>query len=190
MSKPPAMRAGMKKCDTCPSMGWEQWKCVGCDRSVCEGCVTHKTVGTLVWANVCKDCRDGTSDYKACSGSNCTNTGLPCAKCKAIICAACAAKIEDNVRLCDSCTRKPPPVYEEIEPEQLGARPVDTVYPCKADGTSTTPFYRNVRAWNCVHPCGLPATKRCVRCKSQAYCSKEHQLRDWPAHKLACRAHA
>ena len=30
--------------------------------------------------------------------------------------------------------------------------------------------------------------KRCAACKSVVYCSKEHQVADWPAHKVACKA--
>jgi len=30
--------------------------------------------------------------------------------------------------------------------------------------------------------------KRCSACKGVVYCSKEHQLEDWPAHKAACKA--
>jgi len=30
--------------------------------------------------------------------------------------------------------------------------------------------------------------KRCSACQAVVYCSKEHQLEDWPAHKAACKA--
>ena len=30
--------------------------------------------------------------------------------------------------------------------------------------------------------------KSCGACKTVAYCSKEHQVEDWPAHKAACKA--
>jgi len=30
--------------------------------------------------------------------------------------------------------------------------------------------------------------KRCSACRTVVYCSKEHQLEDWPAHKAACKA--
>ena len=34
--------------------------------------------------------------------------------------------------------------------------------------------------------CGLPTTIRCSGCKKVYYCSKEHQLADWPSHKKVC----
>lgn len=36
--------------------------------------------------------------------------------------------------------------------------------------------------------CGLPARKRCARCTTQAYCSKQHQKADWPNHRASCVA--
>ncbi len=33
-------------------------------------------------------------------------------------------------------------------------------------------------------------TKKCIQCKSVAYCSKECQKSDWPSHKAACKAQA
>jgi hypothetical protein len=30
--------------------------------------------------------------------------------------------------------------------------------------------------------------KACGACKTVAYCCKEHQVADWPAHKAACKA--
>jgi hypothetical protein len=30
--------------------------------------------------------------------------------------------------------------------------------------------------------------KQCGSCRSVAYCCREHQLEDWPAHKAACKA--
>ena len=38
--------------------------------------------------------------------------------------------------------------------------------------------------------CGLRVGKGglCSRCRSINYCSKEHQRKDWPTHKLKCRA--
>ena len=30
--------------------------------------------------------------------------------------------------------------------------------------------------------------KQCGACKTVAYCCREHQLEDWPAHKAACKA--
>ena len=30
--------------------------------------------------------------------------------------------------------------------------------------------------------------KRCAACRTVAYCSREHQVADWPAHKAACKA--
>ena len=40
--------------------------------------------------------------------------------------------------------------------------------------------------------CGLPscskeATSDCASCKTQGYCSKEHQHGDWKAHKVECK---
>ena len=37
--------------------------------------------------------------------------------------------------------------------------------------------------------CGVQVGKGggfCTRCRSVNYCSKEHQRRDWPSHKLKC----
>ena len=34
--------------------------------------------------------------------------------------------------------------------------------------------------------CGLPADKRCSRCREVFYCSPEHQKLDWHSHKLVC----
>ncbi|KAI0261021.1 hypothetical protein BC834DRAFT_897708 [Gloeopeniophorella convolvens] len=39
------------------------------------------------------------------------------------------------------------------------------------------------------HPCrvcGVPSTKRCLRCKSAYYCSREHSTQDWRAHRPHC----
>lgn len=36
--------------------------------------------------------------------------------------------------------------------------------------------------------CSEPATQRCQQCKSSYYCSREHQLADWTAHKARCKA--
>jgi hypothetical protein len=30
--------------------------------------------------------------------------------------------------------------------------------------------------------------KQCGACRGAAYCCREHQLEDWPAHKAACKA--
>lgn len=38
--------------------------------------------------------------------------------------------------------------------------------------------------------CGKAAVKRCSRCKLDWYCSRECQVRSWPAHKAACDAAA
>ena len=37
--------------------------------------------------------------------------------------------------------------------------------------------------------CGVKVGKGglCTGCRSVNYCSKEHQRRDWPSHKLKCR---
>ena len=37
--------------------------------------------------------------------------------------------------------------------------------------------------------CGVKTRKGglCTGCRSVNYCSKEHQRRDWPSHKLKCR---
>lgn len=39
--------------------------------------------------------------------------------------------------------------------------------------------------------CGVHATKtkRCSRCRNAYYCSQEHQVADWPTHKLICLPH-
>ncbi|ORY37536.1 hypothetical protein LY90DRAFT_704619, partial [Neocallimastix californiae] len=34
--------------------------------------------------------------------------------------------------------------------------------------------------------CGKPADKRCSKCKNEWYCSRECQVRSWPAHKKIC----
>ena len=49
-----------------------------------------------------------------------------------------------------------------------------------------------------LRPCALAACdakemhpahfKSCAACKTVAYCCKEHQVQDWPAHKAACKA--
>ena len=38
--------------------------------------------------------------------------------------------------------------------------------------------------------CGVKVGKGglCTGCRSVNYCSKEHQRRDWPSHKLKCRS--
>ena len=37
--------------------------------------------------------------------------------------------------------------------------------------------------------CGRPATTRCTRCKSVAYCNNACQTQGWPGHKKACKAY-
>jgi hypothetical protein len=44
-----------------------------------------------------------------------------------------------------------------------------------------------------LHTCGAQEVhasqfKRCSACSGVVYCSKEHQVQDWPAHKAACRS--
>lgn len=34
--------------------------------------------------------------------------------------------------------------------------------------------------------CGLKGSKRCGQCNTSIYCSKEHQILDWPSHKVTC----
>ncbi|KAL7544474.1 hypothetical protein ACHAWF_007856 [Thalassiosira exigua] len=36
--------------------------------------------------------------------------------------------------------------------------------------------------------CGSPAPNRCKRCKSIWYCSRDHQVSDWKAHKARCKS--
>ena len=45
----------------------------------------------------------------------------------------------------------------------------------------------NAQCNNCA-VCSEPATQRCQQCKSSYYCSREHQLADWTAHKARCKA--
>ena len=35
--------------------------------------------------------------------------------------------------------------------------------------------------------CGEKATSDCASCKTQGYCSTEHQHDDWKAHKVECK---
>ena len=35
--------------------------------------------------------------------------------------------------------------------------------------------------------CGVVSTDKCSKCSSAFYCSAEHQLQDWPTHKLVCK---
>merc|ERR1712226_920952 len=35
--------------------------------------------------------------------------------------------------------------------------------------------------------CGEPATQRCSKCKSEWYCSRECQLKQWKSHKDVCK---
>jgi len=35
--------------------------------------------------------------------------------------------------------------------------------------------------------CGEPATQRCSKCKSEWYCTRECQLKQWKAHKDVCK---
>ncbi|NDC10771.1 MAG: zinc finger MYND domain-containing protein, partial [Oxalobacteraceae bacterium] len=34
--------------------------------------------------------------------------------------------------------------------------------------------------------CGVPSTLRCAGCRKVRYCTKEHQIQDWPQHKADC----
>lgn len=36
------------------------------------------------------------------------------------------------------------------------------------------------------HVCGLLGNKRCAKCHRASYCSRAHQIHDWPQHKNAC----
>ena len=41
-----------------------------------------------------------------------------------------------------------------------------------------------------IHVCAVceaPAEHRCSACKCVAYCTREHQKKDWKAHKLVCK---
>ena len=53
----------------------------------------------------------------------------------------------------------------------------------------TSPGLRSCALLDCgvkeAHPQHF---KQCAACKTVVYCSREHQLADWPAHKAACKA--
>ncbi|XP_069118295.1 egl nine homolog 1-like isoform X2 [Argopecten irradians] len=51
-----------------------------------------------------------------------------------------------------------------------------------ADDAKSVPFVLKCNV------CGSSSSlKRCSRCKQVVYCSREHQLKDWSAHKLSCQ---
>ena len=44
---------------------------------------------------------------------------------------------------------------------------------------------------HCCHVCGsTQSLKRCAKCKTIFYCSREHQISDWKNHKVDCKARA
>ena len=81
----------------------------------------------------------------------------------------------------------------------LQARAICTaVIPKPSNSGIKAKITQNVMASDLVHSCAFAGCgakelylghfKRCLACKTVVYCSQEHHMADWPAHKAACKA--
>jgi len=80
-------------------------------------------------------------------------------------------------------------ILDQIQQRKQSAASDRDKFGAAIDAAMTAPGLRSCALAGCgakeAHPQHF---KRCSACQAVVYCSKAHQLEDWPAHKAACKA--